>query len=67
MKKISPLQKAIKHFGTGAALAAALGVEPCYISKMKRTKHVPWQQCKAIETATGGKVTAAELNPKVFG
>jgi hypothetical protein len=70
MKKTSPiqaLQKAIDYFGTGKDLAAAINVEPCYISKMKRDKHVPWQQCKPIEQATGGLVKAAELNPKVFG
>lgn len=66
-KKKTPFERALSLFPTKADMARALNVEPPYINKMLREKHVPWQQCKAIEKATGGAVTAAELNPEVFG
>ncbi len=66
MKRKTPIELAVKHFKTKTALATALGVKPCYVGKMVRENHVPWQQCKKIEALTGGLVTARQLNPKVF-
>lgn len=63
----TPFEIACSLFETKAAFARALNVEPPYINKMLRDKHVPTEQCRNIERATGGRVTAAQLRPDVFG
>jgi DNA-binding transcriptional regulator YdaS (Cro superfamily) len=62
----TPLEIAIDCFESKAELARRLNVKPCYISKMLREKHVPVEQCRAIERATDGKVKAEELRPDIF-
>jgi DNA-binding transcriptional regulator YdaS (Cro superfamily) len=66
MKKKTPFEVAVSLFPSKAAFARALGVSPCYINKMLREKHIPLEQCRPIEKATGGKVTAEQLRPDVF-
>lgn len=62
----TPFELAISCFESKAAFARALGVKPCYISKMLRENHVPVEQCRAIERVTNGKVTARALRPDIF-
>ena len=67
-----PIDKAVRVIGgegRGAKKRAAdeIGIRPEYLHKMIRTGNVPPQQCKAIERAAGGEVTAEQLNPSVFG
>jgi DNA-binding transcriptional regulator YdaS (Cro superfamily) len=63
---MSALQKAIEHFGSQVALAAALGVQPQAITNWK-SGGVPLKRCREIERATQGAVTAEDLCPDVFG
>jgi DNA-binding transcriptional regulator YdaS (Cro superfamily) len=66
MKRKSPIQKAAALFDSKAAFARALEVSPCYVGKMLRENHVPWQQCKKIQAITNNLVTAADLRPDIF-
>ena len=59
-----PIELAVNRAGGPKKLAEDLGVHVTYIYKMVRTKHVPTEQCKAIEELTG--ITRAELRPDVF-
>jgi DNA-binding transcriptional regulator YdaS (Cro superfamily) len=60
------LQRAIDHFGSQAKLAERLSVKPMAVSQWKK-RGVPPERCGAIEDATGGAVTRAELRPDIFG
>lgn len=62
----TPLDRAIAHIGSAAALAEMVGVSKQAVSKWRR-KQVPAGRCKAIELVTGGSVTAIELRADVFG
>lgn len=60
--------KAIKACGTQQALADAVGVTQSFVSQwLNGERPVPSTKCRAIEVATDGAVTAAELRPDVFG
>lgn len=61
----SPLSRAVEHFGSGAALARALGVVPMTVSQWSR-RGVPVGRAIEIENLTGGAIAAAELRPDVF-
>lgn len=62
--KKHPIELAIAHQGSVAKLAAALGVHVTYIYKMRRERHIPVEQCKAIEVLTG--IPRKELRPDIF-
>jgi DNA-binding transcriptional regulator YdaS (Cro superfamily) len=61
------IQKTISIVGTPAELARKLGVSPQYILKLQKSGVTPALRCRQIEAITGGKVTAAELRPDIFG
>lgn len=55
--------------GTQAGLAAALNIKQQHVWNWinRSGGKVPAEHCRAIEEATGGKVTRYELRPDVFG
>lgn len=62
------IERLIKHFGTQESTAEALGVKQGTVSGWVRGKHgiSPGVALRA-ERLTGGRFTAAELCPSVFG
>lgn len=61
MENLTPLRRAIEIVGTQTALAAKIGRRQSTIHEwVKRGWPAP-EACRAIEEATGGQVTAAEL------
>jgi len=53
---------------TGADAARAIGITRQAIQQWKRSdRPIPAERCAAIEAATGGRVTRAELRPDIFG
>ena len=65
VEKKMPIDRAIDYFGSGAAMARALGVVPMTVSKWKE-RGVPVERAFQIESATDGVVTAAELRSDVI-
>lgn len=64
--KLSPIQRAVRNYGTQAALAKVLGVQPAAVSQwVTRHRPVPAKHCISIERASG--VSRHELRPDVFG
>lgn len=62
------IEKAIKACKTQKQLAKAVGVHQSFVSQwLNDERPVPPTKCRAIESATCGAVTAAELRPDVFG
>lgn len=60
------IERAIKHFGSQAALASALGVKQPTVSEWLRGERpVPAERCPEIERATGGAVRCEDLRPDV--
>ncbi len=65
---MTPIERAVAECGSQAALAKAIRVTPVFVNQMRHgLKQVPARLCRAIETATGGAVTAEQLRPDVFG
>lgn len=62
----TPLDRAIAVVGTQQALADLLDIRSPSITEWKK-RGVPAERCRAIETLTGGQVTAHDLRPDVFG
>ncbi len=60
------LHRAIGLLGGQAALARACGVSQPTVWYWIKRGRVPAERVKAIEAATGGRVTAAELRPDIF-
>jgi len=54
-------------WGKKARAARALGVSPVYLQKMLKQNHVPVEQCRKFEVATGKRVTVHMLRPDIFG
>lgn len=53
--------------GTAVELARAVEVSPVMVTQWANgVKAVPTERCLAIERATGGKVTRADLRPSDF-
>lgn len=63
---MKPLQTAIDHFGSKAALARALGVEPMTVRQWQVRNRVPIERAIEIERVTQGAVTREDLRPDVF-
>ena len=61
------LKIAVHHAGSQSELARRLGIRQGYIWKWLRSGRVSAEYCRAIEQATGGKVTRYDLRPDVFG
>lgn len=63
------LKKAVDIAGSQSALARAIGgkVKQAHVWNWLKAGTVPAEHCAAIERATGGKVTRADLRPDVFG
>ena len=67
---MSPIELAVEIVGGQSALARAIGgeVKQAHVWYwLRRGGSVPAEHCGAIEAATNGKVTRAELRPDVFG
>lgn len=65
---MSPIEKAVVEAGGQTSLANAIGVSPSFVNQwLTGARPVPATRCRAIEDATGGKITRAELRPDVFG
>ena len=63
----SPLERAVEIAGGQSALARKLGLKQANVWHwLNRAEHVPAEQAIAIELATGGAVTRAELRPDLF-
>lgn len=58
------IQEAVDKAGGQSKLAAAIGVTRGYVHKMLKTGHVPAEQVRAIETATG--VSREKLRPDLY-
>ena len=64
MLGMSPIARAIQHFGNQSALAAALGVRQPTVSEWLRgDRPVPIERCTAIEQASSGAVRRWDLRP----
>lgn len=65
---MTPIERATSILGGRRALAASLGVTRQAVSHWFRGRRaLTAEQCAAIERATGGQVTRAELRPDIFG
>lgn len=62
-----PIDRVIEAIGTQAELARLMNVTPGFVNKMVRTGRIPAERCPQLEHLTGGKVTAAQMRPDVFG
>lgn len=62
---VDPLERAIAIAGGVSRLAELLGCNQPVISNW-RLRGVPAARCGAIERATNGMVTRAELRPEIF-
>lgn len=59
-----PVDRAADVLGSQVALAALLGVTKAAVGQWKlEGRQVPLEHCLAIERATNGKVTRADLRP----
>lgn len=67
--RMSAISHVIEQLQGGqAALARAVGVKPQAVNqRVKGRRPVPPHHCRAIETATGGRVAVHDLRPDVFG
>lgn len=68
MKTNQQIKKAVAACGGQAALAKAIGVSPAMVYQwLTGRRPVPAERCAAIETATEGNVTRADLRPDLWG
>ncbi|MDD5084177.1 MAG: Cro/CI family transcriptional regulator [Candidatus Moranbacteria bacterium] len=59
------MQPAIDYFGTQAALAKAIGVNPMSVTQWKR-RGLPPRRAKEISELTHGTIKASDLLPNFF-
>lgn len=64
---ITPIQKAINHCGGQIHLARKIETSQQNVFAWKEKGVVPAEVCAAIESATNGLVTRADLRPDIFG
>jgi len=65
---MSAIEKAVAAVGGQTSLASAIGVTASFVNQwVAGVRPVPATRCRAIEEATGGVVSCAELRPDVFG
>ena len=64
MNKNPALQRAVDIMGGQKSLAEAIGVKQQHVwNWLNRDKRIPLERAIAIENATAGQVTAADLRP----
>ena len=61
------MKRAIKLFGSEGRLAEAIGFTPTALSTGRRLGRWSAEMVVAVEVATGGRVTRAQLRPDLFG
>lgn len=61
-----PIDKIVRHYGSQAALAQAMGVVPSFVHKMLTTGRIPAERCRQLEYLTGGLLSAEQMRPDVF-
>lgn len=61
----NPVQKAIEIVGSQVALAKRCNVWQQTVSKWLHKGQVPFESVEKVVMATNGKITAAELCPKI--
>lgn len=64
---VDALNEACRYFGSQRKLAIRLGIHSPAISSWRQSRCIPPMQCRAIELATGGKITRQDLDPVLFG
>jgi len=65
---MTAIEKAVSQLGGQAKLAEAIGTTQSFVSQwVTGRRPIPATWCRAIERATGGEVTRADLRPDVFG
>lgn len=64
---MSAITRAIEIAGGLSSLAAKVEESPQTVSNWRARGRVPPKHCAAIERATNGEVTKADLCPEVFG
>jgi hypothetical protein len=62
----NPIEKAVRIFGSQAALARALGVSAMTVTQWKR-RGVPAVRCRSLEEALDGQMTCQDFRPDIFG
>jgi DNA-binding transcriptional regulator YdaS (Cro superfamily) len=67
MEQITPLDRAVQHFGNMSRLAAAIGYSQHAVWCAVQRKQVSPTMAAAIHKATKGKVKKASLRPDLFG
>ncbi|WP_242510797.1 transcriptional regulator [Halorhodospira halophila] len=67
MGEMNSLKRAADAVGSVTELAQSIGVRQSTVSNWFMRGRVPAERCAAIELATKGAVTRAELRPDVFG
>ena len=60
------IRAAIKHHGSQAKLASAMGCSQQQISYLLKAKSITAEMAMAIDEATGGRVPKAVLRPDIF-
>lgn len=61
------IEKAVELVGGQTNLAAAIGVTASFVNQwVAGVRPVPATRCQAIEDATQGQVSCADLRPDVF-
>lgn len=61
------VERAIRHHGSQAKLAEAIGCSQQQISYLLKAKSITAEMAKAIDDSTGGQVSRHMLRPDIFG
>lgn len=65
---MTPIEKAVKHFGSQAELARAIQKSPAFVHQMVTGgRPVPAEIARIIDEESGGAVSKHDLCPKAFG
>jgi len=65
--KISAIEEAAQIVGSQSELARILGVSPQAVQQWVAINHVPAKRVRDIVKSTGGKITASDLRPDLWG
>ena len=65
-RRMKPLRRMAKIYGSRARFAAAMGVSGEAVRKWERTR-VPAERCREIERLSHGEITVHQLRPDLFG
>lgn len=61
------IERAIKHHGSQARLASAMGCSQQQISYLLNAKSITAEMAMKLDQATGGAVSRHDLRPDIFG